>query len=128
MQIVTELFNIGTDPTAPSAIADFVTYIRPMREGNYTVYLIYRGGQDRGIFHVYIDGVEKGTIDGYHASNNDYQYNIPGWGGSSEAVTFTINGISLVEIKIAMKSKNAASSGYFGYLHCIMIVRTSDLP
>lgn len=85
--------------------------------GTWTFALIHTTYINRGIYSVQLDGVEKGTIDGYS-------------GSAVFGVRSTIAGIAVstsgkVTLKLKMATKNASSSSYFGAIHHILFQRTA---
>jgi hypothetical protein len=85
--------------------------------GTYTVESLFRHLDSRGIAHIYIDSVQQGTIDTYNASNTYNQL------GSVTGVVIAADGT--YELKIKMATKNGSSSGYYGELSSVKLIRTS---
>jgi hypothetical protein len=84
--------------------------------GTYKIVVRHSKANNRGVYHVYFDGVDEGNFDGYNASPTFVINTITGlaWAGG------------VVAIKIKMESKNGSSTDYFGVLYDIYLVRTGD--
>jgi hypothetical protein len=84
--------------------------------GTYKIVVRHSKANNRGVYHVYFDGVDEGNFDGYNASTAFVINSITGlaWVGG------------VVAIKIKMESKHASSTDYFGVLYDIYLVRTGD--
>jgi hypothetical protein len=82
--------------------------------GTYNIMIAHTKSINRGIYHVYVEGVDVANFDGYN--------------GSTSYVLNTITGIAIAggmtEIKIKMEAKNGSSSDYFGVLYRIELLRT----
>lgn len=83
--------------------------------GTYKVALIYHKDTDAGIYDIQLDGVSKGTVDGYAAAatNNNY----------SEVTGIAVTK-GLKVLKLNMGSKNASSSAYGMYLQSVAWIWT----
>lgn len=85
--------------------------------GTWTFELLHWRDTNRGIYSVRIDGIEKGTIDGYAAA-------------SAANVRSTVTGIVVpattkYTLAMRMATKNASSSSYFGSITAIQLRRNS---
>ncbi len=84
--------------------------------GTYKIVIRHSKANNRGVYHIYFDGVDEGNFDGYN--------------GSISFVINTITGLTwaggVVAIKVKMESKNGSSTDYFGVLYDIYLVRTGD--
>lgn len=85
--------------------------------GTWTFELLHVKAANFGIYSVQLDGVEKGTIDGYNSST---QYN-QRTAVSSIAVATTAK----IRVKLKMTSKNVGSSGYYGCIVAAQLRRTA---
>lgn len=86
--------------------------------GTWTFSLVHFRSTDVGIYTLTIDGDSKGTIDGYNAGGP--QYNI-----LSEITGIAVATAGKKVIRLTMATKNASSSGYYGAISAIRLVRTA---
>jgi hypothetical protein len=91
---------------------DAVTYRVSAAAGDFEVVLVHFAGPNRGIYHVEVDGVELGTIDGYAGS---------GTPDSRGVVAATIASPGPHDVTFRMATKNASSSGYYGLIQGVAI-------
>jgi hypothetical protein len=87
-----------------------------LAKGTWTIEITHLKSTDRGIYSVQLDGVEKGTIDGYASS-------------ATENIMSSITGITIpatkkIELKLKMKTKNNSSTAYMGSISIINLIRT----
>ena len=84
--------------------------------GTYKVVVAHTKAINRGIYHLYVAGVDVGNFDGYN--------------GSTTFVVNSVTGISVsggtTAIKLKMEAKNGSSSDYFGVVYQIHLIRTGD--
>lgn len=87
-----------------------------LEAGTYKCALIYRRNTDAGIFHIQLDGVDKGTVDSYAAAfdNNNY----------TEVGSIAVASAGLKTFTLKMASKNASSSNYAGNIQSCAWIRT----
>lgn len=96
---------------------DSITWDILLAAGTWSIELLYSSGSNRGIYSIQFNSVEKGTIDGYSA-------------GAVENARSSITGIVVsttakIELKLKMATKNASSSGYYGSIVDIRLMRTA---
>jgi hypothetical protein len=84
--------------------------------GIWTVELLHFTRSSNGIYSVQVDGIEKGTIDGYSAAD---AANV-----RSSVTGITVEASATVQLKLKMATKNASSSSYFGRVSHIQLRRT----
>jgi hypothetical protein len=85
--------------------------------GTWTVEIIHHKAPDVGIYSVQLDGVEKGTIDGYDS-------------GTVRNVYSSVTGIVIgtggkYQLKLKMATKNGSSSSYIGSISGVYLRRTA---
>lgn len=83
-------------------------------QGTFDVMLSHHSGANRGIYHLAIDGVEFGTVDGYSV-------------GLVTGVRTVVSGAVLTgdnEFRVRMATRNGLSSAFFGLLESVTFVRT----
>ena len=115
--------EVWTDLESSGIQYDSISYSFPAHDGVYGIILIYRVAADSGIFHVFVNDVELGTIDSYSAADDlHYEANL------LTAIEAEIDAVSIVTIKLSMDSKHNDATAYFGRLNSIMFLRTGDLP
>jgi len=95
---------------------DQVNYIIGTSAGTYTFGIFWATGTNHGIITVLVDGVSKGTIDGYSSSA------LFGIISSLTGITFTA-GMHTIGLKMA--TKNASSSSYALTLSSLFLFRTA---
>lgn len=83
--------------------------------GTYDFLLYHFKGNDRGKYHLLIDGVDKGSIDGYNGSIVLSYDRLSG---------IVIPGASPTVVEIKMSEKNVSSGGYYGLIFEAWLVRT----
>jgi len=85
--------------------------------GTWTFELIHEKNTNVGIYSVQLDGVEKGTIDGYAASQTrDVR---------SQITSITVATTDVYTLKLKMATKNGSSSSYLGAINHIQFKRTA---
>lgn len=97
---------------------DEITFQKYLQAGTYTMDVFHSVGTTRGIYSIFIDGVQLGTtIDGFNAA------------GSSQRATIAnlvIAGSTIHSIRFLMAAKNASSTGFQGILDGIAFTRTGS--
>lgn len=111
----TALYN-GYKQSA-STINSEISFDVALDAGTWTVELLHVKASDSGIYHVQIDGVDQGTVDGYNAATSVNQL------GSVTGVIIDAQKRVTLTLKIA--SKNASSSNYVARLQHVQLRRTS---
>jgi hypothetical protein len=84
--------------------------------GTYAVSLMHHAGPDRGIYSVQIDGVEKGTINGYAGAAIQQV---------DDATGIVIADTGEYTLTLKMAAKDASSSGYAGMIQALRVIRTA---
>jgi len=85
--------------------------------GTYSVFMVHSKANNRGKYHFIFDGSDLGNIDGYDASGSGvFTY--------SSLTGLTVAGGSPVVVEMKMSDKNASSSGYYGVVYQLVLVRT----
>lgn len=84
--------------------------------GTWQLNIVYSKDTDKGIISVQIDGVEKGTIDGYAGSATPNQID------TSVSFAATAGKHTLM---LKMPSKNGSSSSYYGMIQHVRLIRTA---
>jgi hypothetical protein len=95
----------------------YISWPVVLSAGTWTFQMFHHQAYNRGIYSIQLDDSEKGTIDGY---NSTEIFN----------VVNTITGITISTtkkyiLKIKMTSKNPSSSGYYGVISGIRLLRTA---
>lgn len=85
--------------------------------GTWTVEILHVTSNNRGIYSVQLDDVEKGTIDGYTAATT---YNV-----RASVASIAVATSAKVTFKLKMATKNAASASFFGSVQTIQWRRTA---
>lgn len=95
---------------------DSVTYDFACGAGTYEIELRHLRFGSRGIYTVKVDGVTVGAVDGYVA------------GGAVIFTRSVLTGVAITAgqhtLTLAMLTKNASSSGYFGYVERAVLTQT----
>lgn len=107
----------GAQKESSAAQNDEICFDVVLAKGTWTVELMHNKYTDRGIYSVQFDTVEKGTIDGYNASQ---QYNV-----RSTVTGITVSATAKIRLKLKMATKNASSSNYRGSINWIQLRRTA---
>lgn len=100
---------------ASSRQGDYVSWPIVARVGTWRLRLAHVTGKALGRYHLSIDDVEQGTVEGYAAQG---------------AVALNeLNGIVVAEsgphvLKLTMASKASGSTGYLGQIHLLALVLT----
>src|SRR3989304_3263162 len=93
-----------------------ITWDVVLGAGTWSITVLHIKNTNRGIYSVQLDGVEKGTIDGYAASAT---YNV-----LSPITGIIVPTAAKIELKLKMETKNGSSSAYTGSIGGIMRKRT----
>lgn len=102
--------------TSSGAQNDEINFDLILARGTWDIELLFTKNTSYGIYSVQINSVEKGTIDGYDASNTFNNLS-------------TISGVDIpqtakYQLKLKMATKNASSSNYTGAVNHIQLRRT----
>jgi hypothetical protein len=85
--------------------------------GTWTFSLVHNKDADIGIYSVQLDGVEKGTIDGYAGA--------PALNTISTITGIVVAASGKATLMLKMATKNASSSSYFGKIQHARLIRTA---
>lgn len=96
---------------------DEINFDLVLAAGTWTFELLHAKAANFGIYSVQINGVEKGTIDGYSGSSIN--------NARSQVTGILIGTTAKVRLKLKMTSKNASSSAYYGYISNVQMTRTA---
>lgn len=123
-------WNVISDPVSGSGVTIYngqmnsnasqnaaITWNVVLAAGTWTVELLHRAWTDRGIYSVQFDTVEKGTIDGYNATD-------------APSTRSSVTGISVpttakIALTLKMATKNVSASNYRGSIQHIQLRRTA---
>lgn len=101
--------------TNTSALSNSMSFNVLLDAGTWTFGTIFCNQSNAGIFTVALDGVSMGTVDCYSS-------------GGSDGVYTTFTGVTVTAgnhvLSLTCTSKNGSSSGYYGYIHKVVGVRT----
>ena len=91
----------------------------PLQSGTYTIDVVHVMTDDAGVLALSLDGSPVGPgIDAYRPAADGFAFNQV---GTFSDVVVAATGIHT--LRIATPTKNPASTGYFGYLTWIRLVR-----
>ena len=94
---------------------DSATWNINLPAGTYKWVLFHYAGNDRGVYHLLLDGNDLATIDGYAGSAAV---------AVSTATGITVPGASPTAVQIKMATKNGSSGGYYGLSFWMFLIRT----
>lgn len=107
----------AADMESGGAQNDEIYWHVELSTGTWTFRLLHNQGANRGIYHVRVDDVDKGTIDGYLAN--------PGL----KNVFSQVAGVAITggkrKVALKMATKHASSSAYFGTAITLLLIRTA---
>lgn len=108
---------LNTTKNSSGVSGDSIEWDVLLGAGTYTFDLFHMKDADVGIYTLSIDGVDKGTIDGYAAAPA---------ASSLPAITGIVLATSGIKrVKLRMVTKNGASSAYFGRISGAKFTRTA---
>ena len=93
----------------------YLEWSEPLAAGSWDLSVTYITSPDAGVLTFSIDGTDVGSIDAYEATTS---FNVTG-----EIPNVTVATSGLHTIRVRTESKNAASTGYFGYLVWVRLVQ-----
>lgn len=85
--------------------------------GTWELQLLHGIDGTRGIYTISVDGVDKGTIDGYNAATNN--------AGRTVLTGITAAETKKQRVKFKMATKNASSPNYYGVISGFSLHRTA---
>ena len=88
----------------------------PIAAGTWDISITYASSPDAGIMTASLDGTDVGSVDGYA---DPTAYNVE---GMIHNVSVASSGMHTLRLRT--DSKNAASTGYYGYLVWIRLVQS----
>lgn len=106
----------GARRRSSGAVNAFLQWYVDLKPGVYTFSMWHYQDTDAGIYTLAVDGIDRGTLDGYAAVATSAIGGITG-------ISVPVGGQALITLQ--MKTKNASSSSYFGNLSGITLIRTS---
>lgn len=86
-----------------------------LQKGTWDFEMLHRTGSNRGVYHVLIDDVEVGTIDGFGGTAT----------ARSSVTGFSVAWSGTHKLSLVMASKNGSSSAYYGTVGAIQLRRTT---
>jgi hypothetical protein len=95
--------------------SSWIQWKLPIGAGTWDISVTYASSPDAAIMTASLDGTDVGTIDGYADPS---VFNVQG-----EINNVTVASSGMHTLRIRTDSKNASSSGYFGYLIWIRLVQ-----
>lgn len=110
-----EIFN-GSKETTGEQNAEIVWDV-VLAKGTWVIEIFYYKYTNQGIISIQLNGVEKDTLDLYGAAIE--------WNLRSSTVPIVIAATAKYELKLKMLTKNAASTGYYGTILGVRLLRTS---
>jgi hypothetical protein len=97
----------------------FLEWDVPLQAGTYALDVVHVKSDDAGVLSLSLDGSSLGPgIDAYRPQADGFAFNEIGTFSDVEVATTGIH-----TLRIATPTKNEASTGYFGYLTWIRLVR-----
>lgn len=96
---------------------DWISWDILLRKGTWTMQMLGERNTGLGIGTIYYGGNIVGTIDEYGAFDANHRYTLAG---------IVVPSTRERELKIAVDTKNASSSGYGYYIMAVSFLRTGD--